>query len=702
MVKRVLMAVIAISVLVSCYVLFNRYNAEKRVGNVEIAVDLTAFQDLAGEIGTEFMEQAQELKKHGATSIAVHEVSLLDLKNRGDIAYMPLSDLIMGSYTAGTRVSVVQEIITRYNAKINKRKTTDYSVVITQDKNMLDFLYKALDKRTGHKVEKFQSGNSYAIIIGKNVRALNNLGMGFLEKDLEYAKSLGFQNIIPRIQNYHGIDKDDIENKIKQVEKYNVSTVIFEGEEVLGNNESDKAEEMLKYAAKRFAESGLITAIIEKPAEEDINKVQKGIKLYSKESKYTSSKVFSIEVQKKNNSDISNFVEQWSRAIVERNVRIIYVRPIIIPNKEANQNFDDTLEALSVISHRIDSMGLKRDVVKGLGDIYPSSYERLILFAGIIAGCLLLLLNFIQLKKYVVYGIMGLYFLGASCIIAIDMFRNIFGGAIGDFIIKAAALTGAIIFPSLAMLYIINLYSKLSKEHEQPIPLMKIITRSAGMLISAIGIALIGGLMVASLLAESKYMLKLDIFRGVKLAFISPLIIYVILYIKNIGIYSDKDDKPIKPSLQLKKLLNTSVTVKYVLAGAAVSIVVIILLLRSGNAPAGLASGAELKFRAALETLLVARPRSKELLTFPIFMLLGYASMKKYKVVSFFIMLAGVIGLADVVNSFSHIRMELQIASLSTIFSLAFSIIIGISLLILWKIVEDRYYKYYNRRREAH
>ena len=38
-------------------------------------------------------------------------------------------------------------------------------------------------------------------------------------------------------------------------------------------------------------------------------------------------------------------VEQWGRAISQRNVRVLYVRPLSVASKTANENFENTISA---------------------------------------------------------------------------------------------------------------------------------------------------------------------------------------------------------------------------------------------------------------------------------------------------------------------------------------------------------------------
>lgn len=696
MVKKILMFLIGISVLVSVYVLIDRYRVEKENDNVEIAIDMTEFQDLAGKLGIDFGVLAQELKNTGVTSIGVQEVSLEELQNRGYIVFTLLSELIANykNYNISAENNqIVESIISKFNQGLKPEEIKNYTVVVTRDKRIFDFIYNNLGARIKDGVIKIRDKTPYVLLIKKRVKDIEKKGIGFLEEDLKYAKNLDFLSIIPRIQNYQGISKEEIDMIIEQIKKYDVSTVVFAGDSVLGYNSDSKNQEVLKYAARNFVKKGLVAAIIEKPADQDVEKIQKGIKVFSKAADYKMTKVFSVDVNTQKQYDPKTIVQQWSRAIAERNARIIYIRPLGYSNNDPNQVRLDTLNAIRELDNRIKIMGYNKDIVKGLGRTHLNNYERIAIFIGILAGGLLLLLAFIKLNKYIIYGMLIMGIMGFAGIFVVDRLYNQFG----DLAIKMAALAGAIIFPSLAALYLVNLYPKFLKERDK-LTLAQIITRSIVITIISAGISLIGGLMVAGMLAENKYILKLDIFRGVKLAFIAPLLMYLMLFIKKIGIYSDPNNNPIDFSLQIKKLLNTSVTVKYVIIGLAILATVTVLLIRSGNVPSEFAIQAEQSFRSYLESIFIARPRTKELIAFPILMLLVYTYVKNYKSLSFFVMFAGIIGLADIVNSFCHIRMPVMMASLSTMYSLGFGIVVGSVVILLWNWFEG---KFVGKRRES-
>ncbi len=70
----------------------------------------------------------------------------------------------------------------------------------------------------------------------------------------------------------------------------------------------------------------------------------------------------------------------------------------------------------------------------------------------------------------------------------------------------------------------------------------KILVESVLHMIVPIAIAALGGLYVAGLLSDSKYLLEMDIFRGVKLSQLMPIMIGVCVYVLSFG-YMRKSER---------------------------------------------------------------------------------------------------------------------------------------------------------------
>ena len=289
-----------------------------------------------------------------------------------------------------------------------------------------------------------------------------------------------------------------------------------------------------------------------------------------------------------------------------------------------------------------------------------------------------------DLNKYskFIYVLFGLAILGTSGVYIIPQMYQ----ALGDLSNIGFAFMASIIFPSISGLYLINVYKKESENKE--INVKDIILKSSLVLVISVLISAVGGIFIGGLLSESKYVLKLDVFRGVKLSFILPILVFGFAYVLKCGIYTDKDNKPLSLLEQTKKLLDSSITVKYALAALIVLLGLLIVVMRSGNTLVSSASSIELAIRNFLEKYLVARPRTKELIAFPVLMFVVYLSRYRLKEFALLAMLVGMIGIENVINSFCHIRMPVLVTSLSSIYSLIFAVIIGsIGIVVVEKLI---------------
>lgn len=691
-IKYILWTMIGISILMSSYIMVKRYNVEDKNNTVEIIADLWDFQDLSAEIQKPFSEVVNDLKGSGVTSVSVPEMTLERLKQRGLIAYSPFSDILTSYLSRTASTNIMDQVVKFYNANTNTLKAENMGLVLTQNKIVFDFLQDSLIKRTTGNINAFTNGNTYAILINKRVLNIEKVGLGFLESELQYADGLGFANIVPRPENYTNISYEDITKKIDIMKKYKAQTIIFGGNSVLGYDY--RTDEKLDYTARKFSEKGkeLVTAIIEKPAGTDLEKVQKGVTKFIQKTGYIATKVFSFDPNQLSKLSKNDIVDQSARAISQRNVRMIYIRPINLSDKDKLENYNDTLDAIKGIKSRVHDMNLKTGIAKSLSPIYNSMGTRILLSLGVIAACILFLCYIIEAELY--YYI--LLMLGALCTFMIFLMPLVYN-IIGDLYIKLIASISSVIFPSLGALYIIYSYKKYENQEENYNKITDIILESIRVLTVSIMISIIGGFIISSIMAESKYLLKLDIFRGVKLSFVLPLIIFVGLFIMKIGIYVDKNNKPLEIIPQMQKLLNTSVMVKYALIFVIVAIALTVLVIRSGNTQINITSDTELKFRTFLETTLVARPRTKELIAFPISMLLIYFAINKNKGLAFLTMIAALVGIEDIVNSFSHLRMPLIVSALSTGYSLISGVILGSILIFIYDYLRRLYVSNLNK-----
>lgn len=672
-IKNTLIVITFIGLIFATFQIALRFLSEQRNTVVEIVADYEDFSDIALETGMTKQEMANELISAGVTSIAISEESLADMKEDGKILMYSGVDLkYINVHFNNEYYNVASDVKTYLDN--NSIPYSNVTLVMGDNLDTYDFLENSFKTRFKDLTVNFKEENIFCILINRSMDKVKKTGLGLTNDDFEEAKSLGFNNIIPRIENHEGITTDEVDMLYTQLKNYKVRTVIFAGVTVFGQNYQDEDGEMLKYIGEKFSskDAEIITAIIEKPAETDLETVQRGINKLAKYSKYVNTKVFSTDNVQLQKLTPDGLAEQWGRAISQRNVRVLYVRPLAKAEKTVTENFENTLKAVKDIKARIKHMGMSLGNAKGFGTVKQNRYLQMGMAIGVVsAGFLLLLLIFDgdKLKKFknAIWCLIGISVLGVVFIYCIPYVYDSFG----DLFNKLIALLASVVFASIAGVLLIDLTcDNFLKDASN-------IKRGIVVLLFSAFIAVIGGVYIGAILSDSKYILKLDTFRGVKISFLLPLLVWGFAYVLKVGLFKDEKGKPLPLFTQCDMLLKTSVTVKYVAIAGVVLLALALIVMRSGNTMTSTAGTFELMFRNFLEKYLVARPRTKELIAFPILFLVPYFAKFKNKEWCFLAMGVSMIGIENIINSFCHIRMPVLITSLSTIYSLIFAIIIG-------------------------
>lgn len=683
--RNILVGIIILGFLISGIQITKRVIREQRNINVELVADLEDFKNLAIEMNRSIEDVSRDLISSGVTTIAISEETLMDMNNDGRVLLYPAVKLKHVDVNFNNEYKNLAIQINNYIEE-NKLEYSTNTIVFTDDKGEYDFLVSSFKDRFSNITKEFNDENKFGILINRKEDKVRGVGLGLTDSDFEFAKTLGFNNIIPRIENHEGITYDEVDRLYEQLKKYKVRTIVFAGVTVYGQDYQDKDNEMLKYIGEKFSKEGseIITAIIEKPVETDLETVQRGINALAKASNYINTKVYSVDAAQLTRLSSSNLVEQWGRAISQRNVRVIYIRPLNLLSKTPTENFNDTIDAVREIRDRVKYMGMKVDSAKGLGDISNNRFMELFMSVGIIASGFLLLILLFDLTKFrkILYVLFILGVIGTVGLYSIPQLYNVLGNLLN----KGFAFCASIIFPSISGLYLIEVYNKESKKDNGK--LKDIIYRSILTLMISVLISGVGGVFIGALLSGSEYVLKLDVFRGVKLSFILPILVFCFAYVIKCGIYTDEEDRPLNIFIQAKKLFDSSITVKYAFAGLIVVIGLMLVVMRSGNTLISSASSIEITIRNFLEKYLVARPRTKELIAFPVLMFVVFFARFRLKEFGLFSMLVAMIGIENVINSFCHIRMPVVVTTLSSIYSLIFAIIIGsIGVVVVYKVM---------------
>lgn len=316
-------------------------------------------------------------------------------------------------------------------------------------------------------------------------------------------------------------------------------------------------------------------------------------------------------------------INRYVRAVKERNIRVLYVRPFV----EGEQSWQRSLDLLRNLTTRLEGAGFQVGHAQPFRSWQPSPLLLMFVAAGIWAGA-------------IVYG-SNLFEKWSSWIALGGLFGWI--GTIG-LILKhlllaqqGLALLAAIVFPCLAIQI---LWGKT--------PFQRYWGTSA--------ISLLGAFFVVASLTGTEYLVKLQEFRGVKLMHVVPIALVVFSLAR-----------------PLKAWLKKDVPMRYLIWAGALGVAGVLYIIRTGNFGLPVLN-LEVQAREFLENLLRTRPRTKEFMVgHPAL----YLSLQSEKPKQSWLLPVAVIGQLSLVNTFTHTHTVLWVSLLRTLYGLIFGYLIG-------------------------
>ena len=201
-------------------------------------------------------------------------------------------------------------------------------------------------------------------------------------------------------------------------------------------------------------------------------------------------------------------------------------------------------------------------------------------------------------------------------------------------------------------------------------------TNRRGKTLQAFLYAVIGGLALASFFSVTSYMLRLRTFSGVKFTLILPPALVLLHDLK----------RRIHPESLIEFLSRPPLWGELALIGVLLAGIGLIIF-RSGNV--AFIPGFEAKIRVALEKLLIARPRTREVfIGYPSILLLNFLVAKNLFAHYREIFRIGVaLGFSSVINSFCHFHTPLMLILLREFNGLWTGLIVGLIVVALVKFV---------------
>ena len=622
-IKTLVYIMMAISLVTCGFIGFQRIQTEVGYKNVEVAMKYSDILRIAIEEEKSVDEVLKEYKELGVTTLLVKEMAVASAIDKDYTTYKGLGD-----------ITLVDGYILRFSYPEATDIKPDSRYIVSESKEVVDNILNHYNAK-GIEMPMHEVEGNYYIEIGEQNAAITGIGIGFDIESLNKAADLGY-NISLQIKNWEEPTDESIEFLIQEIESIkNVETIYFSDSKVPGVT-STRFQEFLEDYQLGFIEFS--------------SNKQEGFDVLAKKTSnqgtdYKIVRLHTIEDSKLSKTSLESLMERYELALKERNNRVFLFKlpnsselkeDITYLNDGITKFISDAKDAGYIITNHVEDYNL------------PAVPAYLTILAGL--ASIMVFILFMEALGFVKTGyVLGI--LGTLAYIGLLKVRPVLG-------CQLMALFGSIMFPTYALVKGIS-----EKSHD-----------IKGSILEFLKICLIsfgGVLTIIGCISRTNFALGIDLFLGVKVATVVPIVL-VLFYL----IFKEhKFDFKYYKGLLDKKISYGSLILIGLLAYVYVS--------RTGNT--GTATGLERAFRQFLDNVLGVRPRTKEfLISYPILLALLYYGYKERYIV---VVILAVIGPVSLVNTYAHIHTPVLISLIRSGYGIIFGILIGLALIGVIKLI---------------
>ncbi|MFD1929321.1 DUF5693 family protein [Sporosarcina siberiensis] len=624
MFKKPLWIILTVSLLLSLPAVWERITTEWNNNVYEFIVPYEEITELAISTDSETTEIMRRLKNAGVQSISLEPITLVELSLMGDIVIL-----------SPERVREFALFSNEMDIDMT-HGTQGFYIHVLNETNLTSDLSRFFEDKELETVSI--QGKKMLYIPGEKNEVLDKT-LSYSNDTIDEIKQAGL-TFIPRIPSLEESDVDRVLEETIALRGKSGGRVVPSGKHVFGMQNPNKIKEV----AGQLVEANYNVYQIEGHTQGGFNTLA-----YSMDMNII--RMHSINLSQIEKHAVA--VDRSVRAVKERNIRSLFLR-------FDKENPEESLMKVEKYLQDVQNQIPKQFV---LGEVKPfdkysvSLLNYITAFIALIAFIMIATEKIFKIRKLTIAVGVGLAILSIAYLLLEVMF-----------ILKAFALLTAIVTPVFAVLWV-----KMSMDESTK----KSILRNY---LSTALIAFIGITIVISLLNGNDYLVGVNLFKGVKLLLIIP-IVFLCLYV----LYGSYKKIAKQPILYLH---------------AALAIVIFALVVyyigRSGNA--GVASDLELTIRQLLEQWLYARPRTKEfLIGFPLFVLALYVYPRQ-KTIGMVLLIPSIIGFISLVNTFTHMHIPLYISLLRSVLGLAIGYVFGLILIYIVKKATGIYNRYLKQR----
>lgn len=633
--RSILLMLLAVFIgLLSCvYLCVQRYYVENENMSIEQAMDYDAVVVLGRNEGYDLETTLEKCRQAGITSFTIYDTTLNKMTQRGECSLIT---------RLGAELYYPQFHLDSYQYEY-------YLIGKPKDQKDLYFdeLTEDLQLRLGKENAVVLDNPQYRILGLHGVMpALGEVNLGIMSADANRIASYGF-NVILRPTNYHDVTAADLEHFFQRADKIrNVTGIMFVGKEVLGYSpDPAQRKDLLQLTADRMLARQMPFYMIE-----SVNQLQydnqDGMYDLAGLMHYDTGRVYAMAKEELEKITPEEAAMRFYISDLERNVRV-NLFPMYKKPRYGQSLLDTNLNYISKVTQKLEGRGYHLDRASVLPVYYPNKVLLAIAAAAAACGFLFLLNLLMPLSDRVNYGLMVLAVLFGA------------GGAWiakGALFLQMMAVGCAVTAPSAAILVLLDFWRH--QDLTKKLGYGRVIRDGTLGLTAAVLMSMVGGIFIAAMLGNIRFFMEFDYYRGVKLTFILPIIIVAIGYLRRFPLMGHDFATSSDFISFAKDFLRIPIRMGTLILVGLLGLVAIVFVGRSGHTAGVPVPGIEVAMRRFLETVMYARPREKEfLIGHPAFFLMVAAMYRKWpELVHFFTVLAAVIGVGSMVETFAHIR----------------------------------------------
>ena len=632
--NKILIAVIILGLIASLAIDVQRYQVEQANKSIELIMDYEDLVALAEKEGLPPEKVLAQAKEAGITSLAVYETTFKKLNVNGKAAAVNGSVLLANYQNGAISDPGWRQLIESGQIKGTNVYVTGHNQQTFQE------VHEDLVRRLGQdRVRELTISGQRVLEVKANYEEFEKMDLGMPTDEMQAVNDAGFY-VVARPTNYRQCTKDDIDAFFDRLDGYQVSAIVASGSQTLG------APDESQYMAQQMRQCGLTLGMIEGVTQLKFFP-QDGMLDIAKANDYQSARLYSIPKDEQKKMKVNEAIDRWGTTDDERNIRFNLLKTFEKPAPDMTL-LETNMSYVAGVKNKLEAQGFTMGRAGVFASFYPEAPLRSLVMLGVAAGIVLYLSLVIPaMKSKQAYILLA--------VLALVMVVPVLMGH-GNKIRVAAALAAANVFPAISVLWILDKIRQ--RVPQQGAGLLRMIGTGVAALFVCGMISYVGAAYLSASLADTEYLLEVNIFRGIKLTFILPIVLVAIGFLQRFDVFDGKMDDTEGFLEQFKRILDVPVKVKTLLGLFLVLVAAVVLVARSGHTMGMPVSATELKFRAFLEQAMYARPRTKEfMIGHPAFLLAAMAWFRKWPtMVLFVLVMVATIGQDSMVETFAHMR----------------------------------------------